>query len=409
MYSLHLSAEQREIRDAVRDFVMQEIRPVALKSSRLEAAERTFPPEILARASQMGLRTLALSEESGGAGADNLTACIVAEALASGDVDIAHTLVGTSMLAHTLFDQLMTPAQRERFLPQFIDEDDYHLAYAEREHAADTALGAQYHRGPVGTTPKTVASRAANGDWVISGTKHLVINAPLAKLFAVQVAMEGASGPTLGMLLVPRDTRGVVVKEPERPRGWYHGVCGDVAFDNCRVSADHAIVAERMRTLVAASSGGRGSPLREAMNIGVGQAAYEAAVDYAKLRVQGGRRIIEHQAIGTLLAECAIRLQTARHAVWQAAWASDHPEAVADRSLDDLPLQQIAAVYTAEAMHRVTLDAADVFGAMGVMRDMPLTKYVRDALIFLHSGNGVADTKLRIAEAVAAYDRARAM
>jgi alkylation response protein AidB-like acyl-CoA dehydrogenase len=121
--------------------------------------------------------------------------------------------------------------------------------------------------------------------------------------------------------------------------------------------------------------------------------------------VQGGRRIIEHQAIGTLLAECAVRLQVARKAVWQAAWASDHPEAYADQSLDDLPLQHIAEVFTAEAIHRVALDAADVFGAMGVMRDMPLTKYVRDALIFLHSGNGAADTKLRIAEVLAGHER----
>jgi alkylation response protein AidB-like acyl-CoA dehydrogenase len=150
---------------------------------------------------------------------------------------------------------------------------------------------------------------------------------------------------------------------------------------------------------------GRCVPLRQAMNIGVGLAAYEAALDYAKLRVQGGRRIIEHQAIGTLLAECAISIQVTRSAVWQAAWASDHPEAIEDRSLDDLPLQAIAEVHTAEAMHRVALDAADVFGAMGVMRDMPLTKYVRDALIFLHSGNGMADTKLRIAEAIAGHQR----
>jgi alkylation response protein AidB-like acyl-CoA dehydrogenase len=406
MYSLHLTAEQREIRDAVRDFVAQEIRPVALKSSRLEAAERSFPPEILAKASQMGLRTLALSEELGGAGADNLTSCIVAEALAAGDVDVAHTLVGTSMLAHTLFDVLMTPEQRERFLPQFLADDHYHLAYAERERGADTALGAQYHRGPVDAMPKTTALRGTSGDWVISGTKSLVINAPLAKLFAVPVAMDvGGAGRSTGMLLVPRDTAGMTVREPERPRGWYHGVCAEVTFENCRVGAENAIAPERIAAAGAGAAAGRGSPLKEAMNIGVGQAAFDAAVDYAKLRIQGGRRIIEHQAIGTLLAECAVRLSTARNAVWQAAWASDHPEAVADQSLDDVPLQRIAEVFTAEAMHRVALDAADCFGAMGVMRDMPLTKYVRDALIFLHSGNGVADTKLRIAEAVAGYER----
>jgi alkylation response protein AidB-like acyl-CoA dehydrogenase len=141
------------------------------------------------------------------------------------------------------------------------------------------------------------------------------------------------------------------------------------------------------------------------MNLGVGRAAYEAALGYAQLRVQGGRRIIEHQAIGTKLAEIAIRLEVARSVVWQAAWASDHPEAYSDRSLADLPLAAMAQVFTAETIYQVTKDAAEVFGAMGVMKDMPLQKYVRDALIFLHSGHGAGDAKLRIAEALAGYQR----
>lgn len=407
MYSLRLTAEQREIRETVRDFVTQEIKPIALKSARLEAAERRFPPEILAKASQMGLRTLALPEELGGAGADNLTVCIVAEALAQGDVDVAHTLAETSMLARLLFGQAMTPDQCERFLSRFVEDDHYHLAYAARETGGGGALGINYHRGPVPVAVATCAKRGANGDWVINGAKTLVLNAPLAKLFAVQVRFESddRGSNEVGTLLVPGDSAGLEVREPGEPRGWYHGVCADVQFVNCRVPAANEVAPERTRQLVDALSSGRGMPLGQAMNIGVGQAAYEAAVDYAKLRVQGGRRIIEHQAIGTLLANCAIRLQVARSAVWQAAWASDHPEAYADQSVEDLPLTHIAEVFTAEAMHKVTLDAADVFGAMGVMRDMPLTKYVRDALIFLHSGHGAADTKLKIAEAVAGYQR----
>src|SRR6185312_5478666 len=84
MYNLHLSAEQLEIRDTVRDFVNGEIKPVVLKADRLDAADRTLPMGLLDKASQMGLRTLALSEALGGAGADHLTACIVTEELAVG-------------------------------------------------------------------------------------------------------------------------------------------------------------------------------------------------------------------------------------------------------------------------------------------------------------------------------------
>jgi alkylation response protein AidB-like acyl-CoA dehydrogenase len=142
-----------------------------------------------------------------------------------------------------------------------------------------------------------------------------------------------------------------------------------------------------------------------ALNLGIGRAAYEAALDYAQLRVQGGRRIIEHQAIGTKLAEIAIRLEVARAAIWQAAWACDHPDAVADRSLPNLPLASIAQAFTSEAMYRATKDAAECFGAMGVMRDMPLQQYVHDALVCLNSGAGNGEAKLRIAEALAGYRR----
>ena len=145
--------------------------------------------------------------------------------------------------------------------------------------------------------------------------------------------------------------------------------------------------------------------LDAAINLGIGRAAHEAALDYAALRVQGGRRIVEHQAIGSKLADIAIRLHVARSAVWQAAWASDHPDAQADRSLSDLPLDRLAAVFTAEAVHRAAKDAAECFGAMGVMRDMPLHKYVRDALISLHAGHGPSEAKLHIAEALAGYRR----
>src|SRR5262249_819467 len=113
--------------------------------------------------------------------------------------------------------------------------------------------------------------------------------------------------------------------------------------------------------------------------------------------------IIEHQAIGAKLAEIAIRLEVARAAIWQAAWASDHPEAFLDRSLSDLPLASIAKVFASEAIYRAVKDAAECFGAMGVMRHMPLCKYVHDALICLNSWVGNGDEQLRIAEPLAGH------
>jgi alkylation response protein AidB-like acyl-CoA dehydrogenase len=401
MYDLHLTAEQLEIRDTVRDFVAQEIKPVALKADRLESLDRSVPKDLLDKASRLGLRTLALSEALGGAGADALTCCIVTEELAAGDADIAAVLAETSRLGHILFDRQMTEEQRDRFLPQFLDDDRYHLAVADREPDSETALGLNYHR-PASIDPgiKTTAVRASSGDWIINGVKDCVANAPIAALFAVQVRTSGHAG--VSTLLVPRETQGVAVREHDAAQAWHHGPCGTLTLTDCQIPARNLLGAEGQSPLIE-DAPGRAIPQSQALNLGIGRAAYEAALDYAQLRVQGGRRIVEHQAIGTKLAEIAIRLDVARTAVWRAAWASDHPDAYADRSLPDLPLQTIAEVFTAEAIYRATKDAAECFGAMGVMRDMPLQKYVHDALVCLHAGNGTSDAKLRIAETLVNY------
>jgi alkylation response protein AidB-like acyl-CoA dehydrogenase len=411
MYNLHLSPEQREIRDTVRDFVLQEIKPVALQPARLERCERHLPDELLDQASRIGLRTLQLGEESGGAGADNLTACIVLEELAAGDVGLACTLARTSSLARILFDHAMSKAQRQRFLPEFLDDSRYHLTLAVDRTEQDADLDWRYHRVlPEQSEGALNAARADNGDLLINGVVKCVPNAPLAKLFALQLR-NGAQGSAPVALLMPRNTAGMTVHDSETApeagdegvprRPWYHGRCGDLVLENCRVPADQVLEA---RTFIDKQSQARSLPQLEAVNLGVGRAAFEAAIDYAKLRVQGGRTIVGHQAIGTKIADMAIKLEAARKMIWEAAWASDHPEACADRSLPDLPLQTMARVYTAEAVHEVTLEAAELFGAMGVMRDMPMQKYVHDSLIFLHSGSSGAVARFRIAEAVAGFD-----
>jgi butyryl-CoA dehydrogenase len=402
MYNLHLSSEQLEIRDTVRDFVAREIKPVALNANRLDACDRTLPMELLDAASQMGLRTLALSEQQGGVGADALTACIVAEELGAGDADIAAVLIETSRLGHLLFDRAMNDEQRARFLSKFMGNDRYHLAFAGREPGSDTRLGVNYHRPMSADAPlKTTASKAANGDWIVSGVKDCVANAPVASLFAVLVQIPGRAGA--GVLLVPADAEGVSVRAHETP--WQHGCCGEVTFKACTVPGGNLLGDDAATLLNGADISGRGSPLMQALSLGIGRAAYEAALDYAHLRVQGARPIIEHQAIATKLAEVTIRLEVARAAVWQAAWACDNPDAIADGSLSSLPLTTVAQVFTADAILKAVKDAAEVFGAMGVMRDMPLQKYVHDARVCLHSGDGNTDAKLRIAEVLAGYRR----
>ena len=402
MYNLQLSSEQLEIRDTVRDFVTREIKPVALKAERLDVGDRSLLTGLLDQASQMGLRSLALSEERGGAGADALTACIVTEELAAGDADIAAVLSESSRLAHLLFDRAMSDAQRDALLPKFLGGDRYHLAFAGHEPDTDTRLGVNYHRPASAAAAVKTSAVKSGGDWIVYGVKDCVANAPVAGLFAVLVNIPGRAGASV--LLVQANALDVNVRAHDN--AWLHGACGEVTFKDCKVPAGNLLGDDAAALLTGADAPGRGNPLAQALNLGIGRAAYEAALDYAHLRVQGGRPLIEHQAIATKLAETAIRLEVARAAVWQAAWASDHPEAIADRSLSDLPLQTIAQVFTSEMVMKAAKDAAEVFGAMGVMRDMPLQKYIHDARVCQHSGYGNTDAKLRIAEELAGYRRA---
>lgn len=285
---------------------------------------------------------------------------------------------------------------------KFVSDDRFHLAFANYETQTDTRLGVNYHRpAPDDVALETVAAKVDSGDWIINGVKDYVANAPIAALFAVLVKIPGHPVPKV--LLVPADAPGLTVRAHEKP--WPHGCGGDVTFKDCRVPAGNLLGDDAAALLACIDVPGDGMPLFQALNLGIGRAAYEAALDFAHLRVQGGRTLIEHQAIGTKLAEIAIRLEVARASVWQAAWASDHPEAIADGSLPDLPLQAVAQIFTSEMMVKATKDAAEIFGALGVMRDMPLQKYIHDARVCQHSGNGNSDAKLRLAEVIAGFRR----
>lgn len=411
MYDLQLTPEQIEFRDAVRDFVNQELKPAAIDPKRLEPFEKPLMTDFLDRLSQMGLRGLALPEDAGGAGADLLTSCVLLEEIAVGDVDLAVVLGETSLLAREVH-AAMNDAQRKRWLPEFERNERFHLALIARDD--DMGRGWSYYQAlpeddaPAGT-PDISAKRDGKG-WVISGLAPFVANAPVAGLFIVQARIEGEDGTVT--VLIGSGAQGLSIVD-ELPAfgeggahaGWSHGAIASVALDGCKVSADDVIAADAARRLLHGDLHARRTVQMTAINIGVSRAAYEAAVDYAKMRWQGGRHIVEHQAIGMKLADVAIQLEAARGLAWKAAYVADHPGAVHGRSINDLPWHVVARSFSAESLHRATLEAAECFGAMGVMRDMPLQKYVHDTLVLKHSMDADLASPLVVAEAVSGYER----
>lgn len=349
----------------------------------------------------MGLRSLALDEADGGAGADTLTRCLVAEELAAGDVDVAAVLAETAALGAMLFGQMMNADQRAAHIADFVEDSTFHLALAAHETGADSGLGTAYHRPRAVRSPETAAV-ADGDDWVITGNKTRIANAPIAKLFVVTAASDAGAVA----LLEPRDAPGLSVVETPRDGGWYHGAMGDVTLQECRVPGSNRLGGDNQDLSALADRGSilSGTPEGQAINLGVARAAFDAALDYAKLRIQGGRPIVEHQAIGSKLAEIAGSLELVRGAVWRAAWDTDNPQARADGSLADIPHAMVSQVAAADMLYRAARDAAECFGAMGVMRDMPMQKYIHDTRLFRHSGHGASDARLRLAEALAGHE-----
>jgi len=405
MYDLQLTLEQVEFRDTVRDFVTREIKPVVLHPSLLQDPQRAFADHLVEQAAQMGLRTLALSEAQGGVGADALTCCIVCEELAAGDAGIAATLVQTSLLGHLLFDRAMTTVQRERYLPDFLSKHRYHLALALADPEEQSAW--RYHR-PRRAPQAAVLAKVEGDEWVLEGIVPFVANAPLAELFVVPVrGADGGAGP---VLIVPRNTAGMTLgamsDEAEgRPAvPWFHGTAARLVLEKCRVPRSNALQDGAAQLFSYDGVHAECDMLQgAAIHVGIGRAAYEAALEYTKLRWQGGRHIVEHQAIGTMLAEMAIRIEAARNMVWKAAWAVDQPGIALDPLGQQLPWAHMAKIFVSEAMREVTEMAAECFGAMGVMLDMPLPKYVHEALMHVHSGRSNSVAKFRVAEAVAGF------
>ncbi|MFZ9530462.1 MAG: acyl-CoA dehydrogenase family protein [Burkholderiales bacterium] len=353
MYDLQLTAEQIEFRDAVRDFVTQEVQPAAIDPKRLEPFEKPLMTDFLDQLSQMGLRGLALPEAAGGAGADLLTCCVLLEEIAAGDVDLAMVLGETALLARAVHDA-MNDSQRKRWWPKFDAGERFHLALIARDD--DAELGWSYHHAvpadaDVIGAPEVVAERDGKG-WTINGLAPFVSNAPVAGLFIVQAKIANGSGTVT--LLVGRDTKGLSIDDDlpafggggERSR-WHHGAMAAVTLKDCKVGEEDVLAADAAHRLLQGLVARR-SIQTAAVNVGVARAAYEAAVDYAKMRWQGGAYIVQHQAIGMKLADVAIQLEAARALTMKAAWITDHPEAVSERSVNDLPWHVVARPVTAQ-------------------------------------------------------------
>jgi alkylation response protein AidB-like acyl-CoA dehydrogenase len=140
------------------------------------------------------------------------------------------------------------------------------------------------------------------------------------------------------------------------------------------------------------------------LTLGLGRAALEETLKYCQERTAGGKLIIQHQAVGLYLADMAMNLEAARRLIWTAAWLKDHPEAIAEGGVPEMPYEYMAMAFTGTAVQRLTEQGIELFGGMGIVQGMPIEKYVRDAIIQKHISFPFP-TRFKLAEALAGFKR----
>lgn len=417
MFDVILTEEQLALRSLARDFVKREIQPTIKEREQISDPKQRMPWDLVEKLSKLGVRTLALKKEYGGAGADCLTCCVMGEELCAGDLGIG-VIFDQTWKFTTYFNEVMNDEQRSRFLPDFLNDHRCLLATGTTE--PDTDKGFRYYEPSnlAGTGVQTKAKRNGKSEWIINGTKHYISNGSEAQIYFIYARTDPAKGGVEGttVFIVPRDTPGFSIGRIEDKIGQRLINNAELVFENCRVPAENILLGEGLAAKVRNAYTQASNVEAGATTLGVGRAAFEAALDWAKTRVQGGKPIIQHEAIGTMLADMAIGLESARMLLWKAAWSVDHPEE-ATRYLNDYreldpkldiraqnPLTSMAKVYASETALKVAIQAVEIFGGYGIMRDGPVEKCVRDALTFLHSDRTNQVHRLCISQLVGGYE-----
>ncbi|HYC47902.1 MAG TPA: acyl-CoA dehydrogenase family protein [Burkholderiales bacterium] len=374
MFDIRLSDEQREFRDLARKFAQEEIKPKAMALDREPDWEKRIPWELLKQGSRLGFRTFVLSEENGGAGvSDHLTSCLVAEELAAGELGTAYYFMLTARRARDWFELRMTPEQKAYFLPKFLDDDLFFTTVA--IHEPDTDVGFDYFtETPDNVKLKTRATQQPDGSWIINGAKNFQTVGYLAKLLVVMAQTPDGAKP----FLVEGSSPGLV-RRPLSKLGRRVGDNAEIFFDDVRVPKGFILPpAPKGRTDMGTH------PTIAALTLGLGRAALEETLKYTQERVSGGKHIIKHQAVGLTIAEMAMNLEAGRRLLWTAAWVKDHPEAIESGEVESLPYEHMATAFIGTMVQRLTEQAVELFGGMGIVQGMPIEKYVRDAHVQKH-------------------------
>ncbi|HEY1250250.1 MAG TPA: acyl-CoA dehydrogenase family protein [Thermoanaerobaculia bacterium] len=358
--NFELTDDQKRVRDAVRDFARTQIAPGVAEREKTG----TFPAEVVRKLGEMGILGMMVPEEYGGAGSDVLSYILAIEELARVCASTAVIVSVTNSVACFPILRFGTEAQKGTIL---------------RELASGEAIGAyaltEPQSGSDAANQKTRAVR--DGDsYVLNGAKAWITNAGEAKWYVVMAMTDPSAGSHgITSFLVSADDAGLRVGAPEDKMGLRASKTASVFFEDLRVPADRRLGAEGEGFTIAMTTLDHSRISIAAQGIGLAQAAYEAAVEYAKTRETFGHKLAEHEAIAFQIADMRVQLDAARMLTYRAALLSQTPGARFSKE------SSMAKVYASEIANAIAARAVQIFGGYGYSREYEVERLYRDARV----------------------------
>jgi acyl-CoA dehydrogenase len=353
-----LTDEQKDLRELAHNFAEKEIRPVAWDYDR----DATWPQEIIEKAHEVGLMNVEIPEEYGGGGLHCLDGVIIEEEFGWGCSGI-----GTSLMCNGLASTPVVIGGSEEIKKEYLGMlgDEPKLAsFCLTEPEAGSDVGSMRTRA------------VKQGDkYVINGSKVFITNGSHASWYTVYAKTDPDKGHKgISAFVVPRDAPGVSVAKKEDKLGQRASDTAQILFEDVEVPAENLLGEENHGFRLAMMTLDRTRPGVAAMGVGIGRAAMEFASDYAKERVQFGVPIAMHQAIQFMIADMATKTEAARLLVW-------HSAVLLDQGKRNTLAASHAKRFAADSAMEIAVDAVQVYGGYGFIKEYPVEKLMRDAKI----------------------------
>jgi acyl-CoA dehydrogenase len=355
-----LTEEQKAICRMAHDFALNEIRPVALECDK----DGHIPEDLVKKAAASGLTAMAVDEEYGGGGLDQVTAAMVNEELYWGCAGIATTL-GANSLAVTPMVIAGTEEQKKEYFPRLCDPENPKFAAF-----GLTEPGAGSDAASLATTIED------KGDYyLLNGQKCFITNGGIADFYSIFCTFDkSAKYGGIGAVIMERSYEGVSIGKKEDKMGIRASNTTEVIMDNVKVPKENLLVGagQGFGTVMQTLDLTRASVA--AASTGVARAAFEESLKYAKERVQFGKPIIANQAISFMLAEMAMKIEAARRLYQLAAWK-------AEKGLPCSLESSYSKAFGGDIAMEITTNAVQIHGGYGYMKEYLVEKLMRDAKI----------------------------